>query len=90
MKQELRDYLTEEGYTYISEKEGLGVCAIMRFLFTYGLVIAIDSMGYSGRYCYGSEVEAVYAITQWDGVGDPPGKWIKYKGNGGERNNLNA
>lgn len=87
MKAELEEHLREEGYTYICEKEGLGVCGVFRFLFTVGLVTGIDSMGYKGRYCYASRIEAAYAITQWDGVGDPPGNWIKYKGAGGERDN---
>lgn len=89
IREELKDFLTKEGYSYICEREGRGVCAIFKFMFTVGVVCGIDSTGYRGRWCYGSEVEAVYAITQWDGVGDPPGNWIKDKGEGGERSNEN-
>jgi hypothetical protein len=40
--------------------------------------------GYKGRYCYPSFAEAKSALLIWDGVGHPPGEWIKYKGEDGE------
>lgn len=85
MTNELKQYLESEGYYEIKEIPGRGVCAIRKFLFTYGLLWGIDSMGYKGRWCYDNPVEPITAINKWDGIGDPEGNWIKYKGEGGER-----
>jgi hypothetical protein len=87
MTTELKDFLTKEGYLYLKEVPGRGVCGIYRFLFTYGLVYGMDSMGYKGRWCYDNLVTAILALNEWDGVGDPAYNWIKYKGEGGERSN---
>jgi hypothetical protein len=83
------DYLKTEGYQNIKEIPGKGICGLRDFIFTTGLIIGMDEVGYFGRYCYGSKEEALAAINSWDGQGDPPGDWIKYKGNGGERSNPN-
>lgn len=37
---------------------------------------------YAGRYCYEHAHEARAALVAWDGVGHPPGPWIKCKGYG--------
>lgn len=87
ISEELHKFLSEEGYARLKEIPGQGVCGIFKFIFTYGLVIGIDSTGYRGRYCYNSFVEASMALELWDGQGDPPLNWIKYKGKGGERSN---
>jgi len=79
----------DEGYFEIREIEGLGICSLMTFVFTTGLVIGMDDIGYRGRYCFSSKEEASKSLKEWDGVGDPPGNWIKYKGYGGERSNPN-
>lgn len=60
-----------------------GICGLMDFMFTTGLIIGMDKIGYFGRYCYKTRQEALDALNSWDGSGDPPGSWIKYKGNGG-------
>ncbi len=89
MTEELKQYLESEGYVSIREIPGRGVCALYSFMFTIGLVYGIDLTGYKGRWCYDSVIGAVNAISNWDGIGDPPGAWIKYKGEGGERSNAN-
>jgi hypothetical protein len=58
------------------------------FLFTWGLMVGVDESGYRTRFCYENLLEAAKAICTWDGVGDPPGNWIKEKG-GVERSNPN-
>jgi hypothetical protein len=87
ISEELKQYLTEEGYLHLKEVPNRGLCGIRRFLFTYGLVYGIDSMGYKGRWCYDNLVTAFIALEQWSGEGDPAFDWIKYKGEGGERSN---
>lgn len=83
------DYLKSEGYYEIKEIESRGICGLMDFMFTTGLVIGMNEIGYFGRYCYKTRQEALDALNSWDGLGDPPGNWIKYKGTGGERENPN-
>ncbi len=85
--EELRKHLEHEGYMFLTEIPGRGLCGLYRFLFTTGLVIGIDQIGYKGRYCYSERSDALYALSHWDGTDDPPGPWIKYKGEGGERSN---
>jgi len=73
---------SEEGYFEIREIPGNGICALMRFVFTVGLVVKIDPTGYERRYCYSSLREAMDDINSWDGTGHPQGNWIKCKGSG--------
>ncbi len=61
--------------------------AIMRFLFTTGLIVGIEELGYRTRFCYRTREEALEALSSWNGTGDPPGEWIKEKGNEGDRDN---
>lgn len=75
------------GYSNLRMVYGIGLCGLMRMAFTTGLFIGIDEHGYYGRYCYPTWKEAEIALKNWDGEGDPPGNWIKYKGEGGERSN---
>lgn len=56
------------------------IAGIAAFMFTYGLVVNIDPIGYGHRYCYSSEQDAVQALEEWNGEGHPPGPWIKRKG----------
>ena len=80
----LYHYLKENGYLCIREIPGKGICCLYRFIYTTGLVINCTRIGYDGRYCYSSFADAKSALLKWDGVGHPPGEWIKYKGKGGE------
>lgn len=82
-------HLEAEGFTHIRVINGK-ICGIKRFIFTTGLVIGLDDVGYVGRYCYENHSDAVAALNEWNGNGDPNGDWIKYKGQGGERSNPNA
>lgn len=79
-------FLETEGYTHIRIIDGK-ICGIKKFIFTTGLVVGLDECGFNGRYCYEHRSDAVDALREWDGNGDPSGEWIKYKGKGGERSN---
>lgn len=76
--------LKSEGYTDITNIKGKGLCGIMRFAFTTGLVYGLDEFGYVGRYCYPTYTNALNALNAlriWDGIGDPKdNNWIKHKG----------
>lgn len=82
------EQLEDQGYTNITFIGGK-CYAIFRFIFTTGLVVGIDSVGYESRYCYHSHIDAVKALDEWDGTGDPSGNWIKQKGVNGDRSNPN-
>lgn len=93
IKEEFSQTLEAMGYLIPLEIPGRGVCAIMRQLFTVAIVYGIDEHGFEGRYCYPSMQQAIFAfsdwIYDWDGIGDPPGDWIKHKGRAGEWGNPN-
>lgn len=64
------------------------IAALAPFVFTTGLIFDIDPDGhYDSRFCYESRQEASSALASWDGVGDPPGDWVKQKGRYVERSN---
>jgi hypothetical protein len=86
-QEKLKAMLLAEGYMMVREVPGRGVCGLYKFLFTIGLVYGCDATGYAGRWCYPSMGTALESFFKWDGVGDPPGPWIKYKGRGGEYSN---
>jgi hypothetical protein len=85
--EELIKYLKTEGYFGFREVPGKGLCGLSHFMFTTGLAVGLEESGYKGRYCYRTQGEAEVALKYWDGQGDPLGNWIKYKGEGGEREN---
>lgn len=70
-------------FVLLREVSGHGLCAVQCFLWTAGLLTDLEvsefSHGYQQRYCYESLREAIEALRQWDGAGDPPGLWIKEK-----------
>ena len=87
---ELIQTLTEEGYTHLREmtidathiKRGVRediIVGVRPYIFTGGIVIELDEVGYEERYCYATLTEAITALEAWDGVGDPSGDWIKHK-----------
>lgn len=52
---------------------------VQPMLFTAGLFVGITPLGHEKRYCYARMSDALVALRAWDGVGDPPGPWIKEK-----------
>jgi hypothetical protein len=59
-------------------------------MFTVGIMVSSSAHGQPiTRWCYPGFVESFLALQEWDGVGDPPGDWIKQKGEGGDRHNPN-
>lgn len=87
---ELIDYLKTEGYSELREIEGRGLCGIMRFAFTVGLVYGMTKHGYTARYCYPDMASAKEALSKWDGKDDPDDDiWIKHKGLGVDSRNKN-
>lgn len=88
-KEKLIEFLKERGYYNIREIPGRGICGLYNFIYTTGLLVGLDEVGYKGRYCYREVPDAYYDIRFWDGIDDPKSCWIKYKGVDGERDNTN-
>lgn len=74
----------KHGYTHVKLLP-CGATGIHKFMYTTAIVTGIDDDGYYGRYCYKTLEQAVEALNQYSGIGDPSGPWIAYKGHGGER-----
>jgi len=60
---------------------------VAKMLYTAGLFVGLTMEGYSGKYHYPTMTDAINAAKTWDGNGDPPGPWVKYKDGNGERCN---
>jgi hypothetical protein len=86
---ELQEILESHGYHFLREIPGRGWCGIEPMLYTWGLFYGLDEWTREGRYCFKCLTEAKAALKEWDGVGDPPGDWIKHKGRAGEYSNPN-
>lgn len=80
---EARALLEAQGYRQVTIRNGR-VCAVKDFAFTSALLVGIDPIGYTLRYCYEHAHEAEAALAQWGGTGHPGGPWIKCKGAGVE------
>lgn len=83
------DEAYQDGYLYPRKVPGRGICALHHMVYTVGLFVNLDPVGYYGRYCYPDLRSAKDALNEWDGAGDPPGPWIKYKGAPYEKSNPN-
>lgn len=95
LTKELREFFESQGYYSLREIEGKGICALLDFVFTTGLIIHIDEVGYLGRYCYHTKEEAQQSLDvmelYWptNPNEDAIGNWVKYKGLPNERSNPN-
>lgn len=73
-------FFIDEGYQLPCKMHGK-VVAMMKFIFTVGIVVGMDETGYECRYCYGSAPEAYIAYATWLKTGtDEPANYIKRKG----------
>ncbi len=77
----LLQMLKNEGYTHLRKIPGRGIVGLKRFMFTTGLVYNLTEDWYDGRYCYRNHADALKALENWNGEGDPDDEdWIKHKG----------
>jgi hypothetical protein len=74
-----RAIFEKHGYSNLKVLANGELAGVQMFLFTYGLTVGLGFIGYRTRFCYHTKSEAVEALRQWDGTGDPPGLWIKQK-----------
>lgn len=78
---DLCEFLQAQGYRQLRRIGGV-LCGLRGFNFTVGLVVGLSFESYERRYCYEHLDDARAALAQWDGIGHPPGPWIKCKGAG--------
>ncbi len=81
------DSMMQEGYFPVRKLPTGKWVGCFQMNYTGALIIGLDESGYEKRYCYASIYGAMAAALTWDGLGDPPGNWIKEKGNGVDRLN---
>ena len=54
--------------------------AVTNQIYTTSLYVDVtERSAYRKRFCFERTAEAVQALEEWDGTGDPPGPWIKEK-----------
>ena len=82
-------FLIKQGYPFVVRLETGEYAGVARQIFTTGLFVGLDDFGYRCRYCFETQAEATAVLFIWDGKGDPPGGWIKRKGEDGEYLNPN-
>lgn len=80
---DLQEFLKNEGYKFIREVPGHGLCGVLDMAYTWDLFCDMKKHGYYGRYTYKTMFEAANALKLWDGVGSPPGDWMHHHGGDG-------
>lgn len=75
--------LGEGNYSHLRVTNG-EVMGLGRYLYTWALMVGMGHTLWDApcrrRYCYEHKSDAMRALMFWDGLGDPPGPWIKRKG----------
>jgi len=59
---------------------------VLRLMFHWTLHVDIDHNGYADRYCFKHLPDAISALMNWDGTGDPGDRWHRHFGTGRRRN----
>lgn len=67
--------LSDLGYLYVRDT-GAGRLAALN-INGRQLLTDFDANGWSQGWCYATPIEALLALTAWDGVGEPNG-WIRH------------
>jgi len=71
--------LNREGYTRCRRLPTGEIAGILPQIYTVGLCVGLNEIGYRTRFCYEHRNDALAALESWDGRRDPPGPWIKQK-----------
>jgi hypothetical protein len=86
----LIDHLHKQGYSFMKRLHNRGMCGVQKMIFNWTICVGMDYSGVTGRFFFDDGVEAQFSLRNWrDGLVDPPGNWIKYKGEKGEYMNPN-
>lgn len=80
-------WLKEEcGYLLVLPLTNTHYVAIARFVYTHAIIIGQyeDRVGMDDRWCYHSYQDALTALLNWDGQGEPQG-WHRHPATGRRR-----
>lgn len=62
--------IVEEEYQNIRVIDDM-ICGTARMIYTTGVFYNLDYCGYSGRFCFDTELNAALFLRDWDGVTPP-------------------
>lgn len=71
----------ENGYIVRKRAENGREVGIMPFLWTWAIIADITETGYEERWCYHELVDALHALDEWSGEGEPQG-WHRHPNSG--------
>ena len=72
--------LTEQGYTNLKHIENKGICGILVHNNVIGLCYGITIEDYEGMYVYSNQIDAIKALKNWNGIGNPTFNYIRHSG----------
>ncbi len=67
------------GYRHVRKLPTGEWAGVHKMLFTTGLFLGLDPVGWRTRFCFEHWSDAVESLEAWDGRDFPPGWWIKQK-----------
>lgn len=73
-----------EGYAALRQLPDGRWLGVYRLLFHWTLHVDIDPTGYRDRYCYTYKHDAILAMQEWDGTGEPQ-HWHRHPKSGRRR-----
>lgn len=76
-----------EGLRVLPDGRVLGV---LRLMYHWTLHIDLHDTGYEDRYCYQTSAQALAAMNEWDGTGDPGYGWHRHPATNRRRPNGDA
>ncbi len=79
-------FLLEQGYSNPKVLNDARVACVAKFIFTHAIVVVRpENHDYiDDRWCYKTKDEAVKALEEWNGTGEPCG-WVRHPFSGRRR-----
>lgn len=77
---EFESYLLENGYTHIRELEDGSVAALHRLLFTTGLCVDLNQVGWASRYCFEDKAKAIEQLALLKDADSVPQGFVARRG----------
>ena len=65
------------GYTEVRNVSGQGWCGLLKFTFTWAIVVNLTPDCYERWYCFEQQADATQSLSAWNGHVHPPWPWIK-------------
>lgn len=71
----------ELGYLEYREFDNGRNAALCGLLYTWAILADLDEIGYGDRWCYETRADALRALNEWGGEGEPSG-WHRHPATG--------